>query len=65
MESVFMHFDANYISIMCAWAIVNYIPVGTSVTKQKDKDLAVVHVWSLTIPVDPRAWCTWYLVPGT
>ena len=51
MESVFMHFDANYVSIMCEWAIVNYRTgiLGTSVTKQKGKDLAVVHTWSLTI----------------
>ena len=46
-----MHFDANYVSIMCEWAIVNYRTgiLGTSVTKQKGKDLAVVHTWSLTI----------------
>ena len=61
MESVFMHFDANYVSIMCEWAIVNYRTgiLGTSVTKQKGKDLAVVHTWSLTI--GPLL----YLVPGT
>ena len=56
-----MHFDANYVSIMCEWAIVNYRTgiLGTSVTKQKGKDLAVVHTWSLTI--GPLL----YLVPGT
>ena len=62
MESGFMHFDANYVSIMCEWAIVNYRTgiLGTSVTKQKGKDLAVlVHTWSLTI--GPLL----YLVPGT
>ena len=61
MESVFMHFDANYVSIMCEWAIVNYRTgiLGTSVTKQKGKDLTVVHTWSLTI--GPLL----YLVPGT
>ena len=67
MDSGFMHFDANYVSIMCEWAIVNYRTgiLGTSVTKQKGKDLAVlVHTWSLTIgPLLYLVPGTWYLVP--
>ena len=65
-----MHFDANYVSIMCEWAIVNYRTgiLGTSVTKQKGKqkgkDLTVVHTWSLTIgPLLYLVPGTWYLVP--
>ena len=52
-----MHFAANYVSIICVWAIVNHRTVGTRVTKQKDKDLAIVHTRHVvshdTAPVVP------------